>query len=274
MALIDKLVAKPIIQAFGGGRQSTAILILIAQEKLPRPDHIVMANTSREATSTWDYMERYSLPLMQSLGLDFHLAPHSLARRDMYNDKGKPAIPAFTRAGKLRMSVCSGEWKRDVMQRYLKKMGYGPKRHVTVWIGYSLDEITRVKPSLRKWCEHAFPLVGLNMPSDYRHLRLRAGECRRIVQEFGWPDPPRSSCWMCPHRTNEEWVFLKENYPLDWEKAVKLEREMNEHDLRSEGLFLHRQRVPLNTVDFSELDANNELDLPGLESCASGYCFV
>ena len=95
--------------SYGGGTQSAAICVLIAQGQLSRPERIVMADTGREASQTWDYL------------------------RDVINP--------YT------------EWKRRVISRYLRQQGYGPQNPVTVWIGISLDEIGRAKPSDVKWLD-------------------------------------------------------------------------------------------------------------------------
>ena len=39
-----------IIFSYGGGKQTVAIVTLILEGKLPRPDLVVMADTSREVT--------------------------------------------------------------------------------------------------------------------------------------------------------------------------------------------------------------------------------
>ena len=39
---------KPIVWSFGGGVQSVAILVLVAEGKLPKPECVVMSDTGRE----------------------------------------------------------------------------------------------------------------------------------------------------------------------------------------------------------------------------------
>jgi hypothetical protein len=45
-----------LVWSFGGGVQSWALAVLVAQGRLPRPDYTVIANTKREATETWEYL--------------------------------------------------------------------------------------------------------------------------------------------------------------------------------------------------------------------------
>ncbi len=49
----------------GGGTQSTAMIVLIAQGVLQRPDAIIIADTGREASTTWEYLEQVTGPYMR-----------------------------------------------------------------------------------------------------------------------------------------------------------------------------------------------------------------
>src|SRR5262249_5362178 len=108
--------------SYGLGTQSTALLILIAQGRLPTPSRVVIADTGREAQYGWDYFHRYAEPLMHDLGLRVEVAPHSLVTRDLYSSGGDLLIPAFTAKGKLP-TFCSVEWKRRVVRRHLRAQG-------------------------------------------------------------------------------------------------------------------------------------------------------
>jgi len=70
---------RKIVWSYGGGVQSIAILVLIAQGKLPMPELAIMADTGRERSSTWRYLEQYAEPLMEEIGLSFKVASHDLA---------------------------------------------------------------------------------------------------------------------------------------------------------------------------------------------------
>jgi hypothetical protein len=47
----------------------TAIAALIVTGKVPKPDLAVIADTGREKSATWDYLERYIVPALQSVGV-------------------------------------------------------------------------------------------------------------------------------------------------------------------------------------------------------------
>src|ERR1051325_11218348 len=109
---------------YGGGWQTTGILVLIAQGKLPRPDRIVIADTGREKQSTWDYLETTARPHMREIGLEIEIAPRSLAYVDIYSHQGTIFLPVYTATGKMT-AFCSTEWKARVIDRYIRQNG-GP----------------------------------------------------------------------------------------------------------------------------------------------------
>lgn len=234
--------------SYGGGVQSAAIAVLVKQEKLPPPDHIVIADTGREAGATWDYMRTVIEPY---LGRSFTVAGHELSSVDLYSGNGDLLMPMFTGSGGKLPTFCSTEWKRRVVHRKLRELGVDSCR---LWLGISVDEVGRAKPSSVSWIEHRFPLL-LDYP-------MRRSECLALVRSAGLPEPPRSSCWCCPHRRDEEWLALP---PEEFKKAASLEAELRQKD---PGVFLHRSMVPLAEVNF----ANNEQ--ANLFGECDGYCWT
>lgn len=252
--------------SYGGGTQSIAVAWLIAEGKLPRPERIVMADTGREATETWEYTEAWVKPLLTSLDLTLEVAPHSLATVDLYSHKGTLLIPAITGPGGGQFSTyCSGEWKAEVVRRYLRSLGYGAKRPVLTWLGMSLDEIGRLKPGDLQWQKLHWPLV-FDVP-------LTRADCRALILRHGWPEPPKSSCWMCPFRNNSQWARLKEHYPADWQAAIELDEAIRARDPMHRHA-VHRSGLPLAEADLSVADMP-DLPLFGqMGGCDSGYCMV
>jgi hypothetical protein len=244
------------IMSYGGGRQSAAIVCLIENGLLPKPDLIVMADTGREASTTWDYTNNIMLSVIRRLGIEFHVAPHSLAGIDLYGENGDILIPAYTTDGKLP-TFCSWKWKAHVFRRYIRSLGV---KSATVWFGMSLDEVDRMRISDVKWLTNHYPLI-FDVP-------MRAHECIDYVVKSGYPLPPRSSCWMCPHRRNEEWRLLRDNAPEDFIAACDLDDEIRAKDTRG-GVWLHETRKPLRDVDLDTPEPQTgQLDL-----CAN-YCWT
>jgi len=67
------------VWSYGGGTQSCAIAVLVARGDLPTPDCVVIADTGREASETWAYLDEHIRPLLAPL--EVHVAPKTLATR-------------------------------------------------------------------------------------------------------------------------------------------------------------------------------------------------
>jgi hypothetical protein len=223
-----------IVWSYGGGQQTAAIAVLIHQGKLPKPDITVMADTGREAQITWDYLNQVMSSYLAQVGITVEIAPHSLATVDLYSPQGDILIPAYTKNGKLP-TFCSVEWKQRPVRRYLRQRGV---KQCRMWLGISTDEFQRAKTSNVKWIINEYPLLKM--------VPMNRIESRRLVMNEGLPEPPRSSCWMCPHRSNREWLALGSQ---DFGKAQQLEVKMREKDAE---LWLHKSRQPLLAINCHE----------------------
>ncbi len=251
---------KTLTWSYGGGTQSIALALLVASGKLPKPDIVVFCDTSEEASETWDYHNTYIVPLLASVGVTVEIAPHNLATVNLYGHNGDLLLPAYTETGKFP-GYCSSEWKKYVFRRYVRSKGV---KECVTWLGMSTDEVERIKPSDVQWQQYAWPLAF-----DVPMSRI---ECRQLILNAGYPEPPKSCCWDCPHRRNPQWLRLKRYYPQDFSKAVKRDKEIRERD-PLHAVYLHESRKPLDEVDFTQPDIPS---LFGDENggCQSGYCMV
>jgi hypothetical protein len=249
-----------IVWSYGGGIQSAAIGVLIREGALPVPDLAVIADTGRERRTTWEYLRDVMQPYLTQIGVTVEVAPCSLAMKGLYAADGLTLMPAYTVAGRLP-GFCSGEWKRDVVSRWLRLCGV---ESCDLWIGYSMDEIGRVPDrDRRKWLRLAFPLID---------RFVNRAMCVRLIEAAGLPVPSKSRCYMCPHQNDVEWAETLAD-PIDGPLAVVLDDEVRRMDPTGEGLYLHSSRVPLRLVR-----AGGTAGIAGPVSpsrpCDGGFCWT
>lgn len=245
----------------GGGTQSAAIAALIVIGEL-RPDAAVIVDTEREQSTTWEYHEEVIAPALARVGVTLHRVRKSQYEwRDLYGGENGDTLllPVFTTqsgdVGKLP-TYCSSYWKREVVKRWANEQGFAA---IDKWIGYSIDELWRVRKRQPKgkWQER-YPLIerGLNR-----------SDCEALVLRVLGRKPPRSSCWMCPNHTQEEWRDIRDNKPEDWQQVIRFDRHIRTLDPHA---WLHPDCKPIDEVDLD--DANGVLFEEG-RSCTSGLCF-
>jgi hypothetical protein len=260
-----------VIQVFssGGGTQSCAIAALIVQGKLPKPDFVVIADTGREAPSTWEYLDAVVRPALAGVGVEVHrigLEYQSVPEHGenwLSHNKNNILLPVFTNQdgsmGKLS-NFCTARWKVEVRDRFLSQRFGITVSKFRKWIGFSFDEPKRWQRMMltydyrmgRIW----FPLV---------ELRMKRHESVALVERMGWPKPPRSRCWMCPNQGDYEWSEVKTDWPDKFAEAIALDESIRERDPHA---FLHSSVKPLRDAN---LDKPDDL-FSG--SCPSGECFL
>lgn len=258
----------------GGGTQSCAIAALIVQGRLPKPDICVIADTGFENDRTWEYLDAVTRPALKSVGVDVHrvLASDWAAQRGNplqhsgFASSGQLMIPAYTdmngvvgHLSKLS-TYCSGAWKKEVVDRWLSQEMGLTRSHCIKWIGFSRDEVKRIF-RMAKGEEYQKGLIWFPFAS---YIPTTRQEAIQIVRDMGWPEPPRSRCWMCPNQNDHEWREIKRD-PVMWPRACAFEREFRKRDSHA---FLHRSGAILEKVDFTEED-----DLFA-GKCESGGCFI
>lgn len=244
------------IWSCGGGVQSTALAVMILRGEIPAPDLALIVDTTRERSSTWSYLERYTAPALREAGVTLErVSAADYANTDIFEGAARRLLlPAYTsdtseRGGKLT-NQCSSRWKRRVAQRWARAQGV---KRAAVWIGISTDEMTRRRLSTEKWWVFRYPLID---------TRISRAECYAKIRRHGWPEPPKSSCWMCPHMKPAEWRGLSAD---DWASALALDEEMRR---TKPNAYLTRDMLPLAEIDFDEAQQ------PLFAECDSGWCFV
>lgn len=259
----------------GGGTQSNCMIVLVAMGALPKPDLIIMADTEYEASNVFSYQKEHIKPICDQLGIEYVIvkkSDYTDADIKLSNDNDTVLPGFFTEfegrdaknlCGK-QPGYCSAKWKTEPIHRYLNQR-YGEKaltkRGVDFWIGMSFEEGSRVKYPTGKW-QKRYPLF---------EAQIMREQAIKIVQDYGLPEPPRSACWMCPNRHDDEWQWMKTNVPKDFERAIKFEQELQEE---FEWLWLHKQGKPIGSLDFIELSKSDKQQDLFERYCDTGMCFV
>jgi hypothetical protein len=231
------------IWSCGGGTQSGGIASLIGAGKLPRPDLAFMTDTGREKSGTWPFVDGFIRPQLAKVGLELTVIQKSdFCEIDLFSAAtASVLLPGYTNqsgeVGKLQ-GWCSGRWKRDVAERWMRSIGI---ETATNWIGISVDELRRVRTQHRGWLRLRYPLIF-----DVRYSR---SQCIARIRADGWAgEIPHSACWMCPNQQDSEWLDMQRNYPADFAAACALEIEIQVVD---PYFWLHPSCKPLAAVDFT-----------------------
>jgi hypothetical protein len=263
--------------SYGGGVQSTALLVLAAQRKINFP-LFVMANVGNDSENpaTLRYVGEHAQPFAEQHGIELVVLDRT--KRDGTTEtlwgrltrEGSRSLPIPVRMsnGAPGTRSCTADFKIKVTGKEAKRRGATADNPATVGIGISVDEIhrannRRVEPHERI----VYPLLDLG---------LRRTDCMRIIREAGLPVPPKSSCFFCPFHRDSAWHDLRREQPEEFAKACDLEDLLNARrdTLGKDHVYLTRHGRPLRDVIPEGVDLLPIADDDGDGSCDSGWCMT
>lgn len=275
--------------SLGGGVQSGTMVEMIVEGELSTPDVVIFADTGDEPEYVYRYVE-YLRGRLAGVDVELQTVSAGNLRESLMNGSGRfAAIPAFTvnagMASRLRRQ-CTREYKIAPIERHMRSLllerGLAAKNaagairvnravRVEAWLGISLDEVARMKPSRTSWITNRWPLI---------EKRMTRNDCTQWLKRRGLPIPRKSSCRLCPYHDDAYWRQMRDESPADWAAVVDFD-----HSLRDERagrfsatatgtLYLYSSCVPLEAVDLRTPEERGQLRLFENDMCDEGYCFI
>lgn len=263
------------VVSYGGGVQSTALLVLAAQGKIDYGTFL-FANTGddsenpatlrfvREVATPWAAEHGVEVVELQRVMRDG--STRTLLEEIKTQDRSIP-IPARMGEGRggFGRKRCTDRFKIAVVRRETIRRGASVKHPATVAIGISTDEIERAKVSGLDPRDPtrtvAYPLLDLGVSRQ---------DCRRLIADAGLPVPPKSACVFCPLHDMETWRRMRTERPDEWATAVDVDGLIRERALRlgrGDVGLVHAHAALSEAVD-------DQLALFTDGECDSGYCFT
>lgn len=247
--------------SLGWGVQSFTLAVMSALGELPQVNAAIHADTTHERSDTYSFARKWT-PWLEERGIEVITVRDKAPQVTTDRPGGKIIIPAFTATpsksgGQLRRQ-CTQKWKVAPVRRWLQD--HRDKQPVEMWLGISLDEAMRMKPSGVKYITNRWPLVEKRMS---RH------GCKLWLEGHGLEIPPKSACVFCPYHNQATWRELQINGNGDWQKAIEIDEAIRK--VRPPyDLFIHPTRIPLDEVDLRTLQDKGQMELWN-EEC-TGYC--
>lgn len=265
------------ILSLGAGVQSTTLALMACDGTLPGLDAAIFADTGwepkavyRQVSQLEDVLSNASTPIPL-----YRVSRGNLRTNTVDPTQRFVSVPWFIRnpngSDGMGRRQCTSEYKLAAIMRETRRLlgakppDYRrvPRGHVaTQWIGFSTDEIHRVKDKPANfYTTPRYPLLELGMSRK---------DCRRWLDQRGWGHTVKSACIGCPLHGNAAWRDLRDNHPDEWADAVEFDRQIRKGGARGKPIrgeaFLHRSRLPLDQApidkwSFREYQDEYQLDL-------------
>lgn len=268
------------IFSFGGGVQSTAVMVLQAQHQIMPYDAYIFANVGADSENpeTLEYIEKYTKPFAAKHGIKFEEvqkvrrggAKDTLVSFIDRTERSIP-IPARMSNGAPGNRTCTTDFKILVVDKWVKQHAF---THAIVGLGISIDEFSRMRGE--EWTDrqgkhkHGFWKRREHQLID---LRISRHKCVDIILKAGLPVPPKSSCFFCPFTRRAEWIEMKRNTPALFDEAVRIEHVINAKRglLEKDRVYLHADVVPLENAVGNQMRLFTDEEM---DACESGYCLT
>lgn len=206
----------PLIVAFGGGVNSTAMLVEMSR-RLIVPDLILFADTGGERPETYDAVAAVDRWGVETFGVGIVVVKKTYKgafeslEQNCLRMKALPSIA-------YGFKTCSQKYKQDPQDVFVNN--WAPA--VSAWrdgcvvrraIGFDAGEPRRAKPVLNSKYHNWYPLIEWDIDRD---------RCVEICKEAGLPTA-KSSCFFCPSMKKPEIIDLAKTNPALLRRALDME---------------------------------------------------
>lgn len=269
------------IVSFGGGVQSTSLLVLAAEGRIDFGT-FVFANVGEDSEhpDTLGYVRSVAMPYAAAHGIELvelHRVRRDGSTETLYGRLTKPGsrslpIPIRMSNGKPGRRSCTSDFKIRPIGKWLKAHGANASNPATVGIGISLDEVWRVnRRRAEPYEQPVYPLLEHDPP-------LRRSDCEAIIRAAGLPVPSKSACYFCSMKRPSTGAEMRRDRPELFDKAAALEELLNARraQLGRDPVWLTRFNRPL-----TEAVPAAQQPLAGLDDdphagdgCDNGVCFT
>lgn len=248
--------------SLGAGIDTTAILLM--PDVMEKIDFVMFADTGGENPETYEYMEKYIKPYLQTINKPLVIVHGEEKVNGGMQTNMEQAYLGWKMIPIRLMRHCTDKWKIRPMHNYLKA-NY-PDEALRVVIGFAFDEIQRVNSTRWKDQDVWYPLIEKKMTRD---------DCARYIASRGFPVPPKSGCFYCPFQRLDQWKNLRFKHPDLWKRAINLEKNGSNYPNTTLSNFRkHTKPMTLEEVDKKLGNSLDDYDFDPVDEECSGVCMV
>lgn len=207
--------------SYGGGVQSTTILMMMIEGVIEKADVVYFADTGSETPSTYSTIEKMKKRCLDS-GIEFETVygspeefPEGTKLHEYYMNKEKaPHLPM------VKNPQCTWKFKiapiRRAIRKRIKELGFdkNPKPHAICMLGITTDEKHRARKSDIQYVAHKFPLIEM----DYSRR-----QCETYLSKFDDLDVSKSGCFCCPYMNAKGFNKLRIEHPDLFQICINME---------------------------------------------------
>jgi hypothetical protein len=247
---------KPHIVAFGGGVDSTAMILGLYEKGLPL-DLILFADTGGERPETYAHIKNFSDWLVNK-----NLPPITVVKR-VRKDGSFENLEEESLRSKTLPSIaygykkCSQKHKIAPQDKYCNHWQpavdwWKTGKKCVKYIGYDAGETRRAENAAKRddpKYEYVYPLIEWQWERE---------DCLDIIAKHGITNVGKSACFFCPSSRPKEIVDLYEKHPDLLQRALNIEKQAELTTIKglgrnyawSEIILMHKSQMTLPFIGF------------------------
>jgi hypothetical protein len=285
--------------SWGGGTQSTALMLWMLERNY-LIDYIIFADTGDENQMVLEQMIKISDYVKKKYDRDIIITKKESKHGDLYQEQllffsnkieRTTIVPFYVldpitkEMNKLPGRQCTVDYKiKQILKEIRTREGlkkFDKRKHkINMFIGFTVDELSRVKDSPSSFIINKYPLVDMN---------LTKLDCIEYVKNNLGFTPRSSACNMCFALTFDRVFEIYKDDPRSWKKLLDLDDAMEHYDhsrIKAE-VFMFKWQAKLNKrlkhIDMDlikeEKDKYKQLSIFDIyedeeQMSCSGGCFI
>ena len=259
------------VLSLGAGPQSTALLLLACEGRIPRFDAAIFADPGWQHEALYQRVDQLKR-LAAKVGIPLYRVTAGNVRADALDpDRRFASMPLWYRSptghDTTARRQCVSRYKTGPVKAKIRELlGYPPPArvprgiHADLAVGLAADEIGRAREPDVQYLEFSYPLSVLGWTT---------ADCVRYLISRGMSDALPSACLGCPYHGNRWWRHMRDHEPKRWADAVAFDHAIrdghpraNVHGQHLHGrYYLHMSRQPLEQANLGPIRILN--GLPG-----------
>ena len=224
------------IVSFGGGTNSTAMIIGMYQHKIPI-DLILFADTGGEQPHTYAFIETFNRWLVERGLPEITIVQYYNKYGDRLSLEQECINSGTLPSTAYGFKRCSLKHKIGTQDKHCNnyppcKAVWASGQRVHKYVGYDVGETRRI--------QHAAPRDAMDKKYEKHYPLYKWGwtreDCIHVIEQAGLPRPGKSSCFFCPNMKKVEIQALWEDHPDLFQRAVELEHRSAANNKSVKGL--------------------------------------
>lgn len=224
------------IISFGGGTNSTALLIGMYERNIPA-DLILFADTGGEKPHTYQHIEimnkwlaEHNMPSITKVKNVDQKGERLTLEQECLKSKTLPSIAYGYKKCSLKHKIGPQDKFCNNYKPCIECWKRGEK--VVKYIGYDAGEENRM------YNAHAIDMQDKKYTKVYALIEWGwyRDDCIKKIQQYGIPLPGKSSCFFCPSMKKPEILELEAKYSELFLRAVTIEENAKDNLMTVKGL--------------------------------------